>query len=147
MLTCPAIDGNGWSARFKRLMSTNSIILKTTVFPEWYQDRIQACESSALISAPVLTSRFVVGVHYVPIKATLSDLYDVMLFFKGDSAIGNNGHDDLAREIAMAGKDWSQTFWRREDLIAYQFRQVQSVLAVRALSYANASGCSWNTPD
>lgn len=47
-----------------------------------------------------------------------------MLFFKGDSAIGNNGHDDLAREIAMAGKDWSQTFWRREDLIAYQFRQV-----------------------
>ncbi|KAI5451156.1 hypothetical protein NCC49_002032 [Naganishia albida] len=98
------IDGNGWSARFKRLMSTNSLILKTTVFPEWYQDRIQA------------------WVHYVPIKTTLSDVYDVMLFFKGDSAIGNNGHDDLAREIAMAGKDWSQTFWRREDLIAYQFR-------------------------
>ncbi|KAJ9094728.1 hypothetical protein QFC21_005886 [Naganishia friedmannii] len=98
------IDGNGWSARFKRLMSTNSLILKNTVFPEWYQDRIQA------------------WVHYVPIKSDLSDIYDVMLFFKGESAIGNNGHDDLAREIAMEGKTWSQTYWRREDLIAYQFR-------------------------
>lgn len=58
MLTCPTIDGNGWSARFKRLMSTNSLILKTTVFPEWYQDRIQACKSSAPIPLPVLTSRF-----------------------------------------------------------------------------------------
>lgn len=29
------IDGNGWSARFKRLMSTNSLILKATIFPEW----------------------------------------------------------------------------------------------------------------
>ncbi|KAJ9108572.1 hypothetical protein QFC19_002288 [Naganishia cerealis] len=100
------IDGNGWSARFKRLMSTNSLILKNTVFPEWYQDRIQA------------------WVHYVPIKSDLSDLYDVMLFFKGESAIGNAGHDELAREIAMAGKQWSKTYWRREDLIAYQFRYV-----------------------
>jgi hypothetical protein len=37
-------DGNGWSARFKRLMSTNSVILKSTIFPEWYTDRIQPCE-------------------------------------------------------------------------------------------------------
>jgi hypothetical protein len=29
------IDGNGWSARFKRLMSTNSAVLKSTIFPEW----------------------------------------------------------------------------------------------------------------
>jgi hypothetical protein len=64
------------------------------------------------------------GVHYVPIKSDLSDLYDVMLFFKGESAIGNNGHDDLAKKIAMEGKAWSQTYWRREDLIAYQFRYV-----------------------
>lgn len=36
-------DGNGWSSRFKRLMSTNSLILKSTIFPEWYADRIQPC--------------------------------------------------------------------------------------------------------
>jgi hypothetical protein len=65
----------------------------------------------------------------VPIKVDLSDLYDTMLFFKGDSETGDNGHDDLAREIAMAGKHWSQTFWRRQDLIAYQFRYVACLFA------------------
>lgn len=35
------VDGNGWSGRFHRLMSTRSVVLKSTAFPEWYQDRIQ----------------------------------------------------------------------------------------------------------
>ena len=90
-------DGNGWSARFKRLMSTNSLILKSTIFPEWYTDRVQP------------------WAHYVPIKADLTDLYDVLTFFRG-------GHDDMAKEIAMAGKEWSKSFWRKEDMVAYQFR-------------------------
>lgn len=34
------VDGNGWSGRFHRLLSTNGVVLKSTVFPEWYQDRI-----------------------------------------------------------------------------------------------------------
>ncbi|OCF73807.1 hypothetical protein I204_05651 [Kwoniella mangroviensis CBS 8886] len=91
------IDGNGWSARFKRLMTTNSVVLKSTIFPEWYTDRIQP------------------WVHYIPIKADLTDLYDVLSFFRG-------GHDDMAKEIAMEGKNWSKFFWRKEDMIAYQFR-------------------------
>lgn len=98
------IDGNGWSARFKRLISTNSCVVKTTIFPEWYQDRIQP------------------WVHYVPVKADLSDLYDVMAFFRGRGKNGKGGHDALAEEIAMAGKEWSHTFWRKEDMVAYLFR-------------------------
>ncbi|KAK8865940.1 hypothetical protein IAR55_001089 [Kwoniella newhampshirensis] len=90
------IDGNGWSARFKRLMSTNSVVLKSTIFPEWYTDRIQP------------------WVHYIPIKADLTDLYDALSFFRG--------HDAMAKEIAMAGKEWSRKYWRKEDMIAYQFR-------------------------
>ena len=90
-------DGNGWSARFKRIMSTNSLILKSTIFPEWYSDRVQP------------------WVHYVPIKPDLTDLYDVMLFFR-------TGHDDLAKKIATEGKTWSKTFWRKEDMVSYQFR-------------------------
>ncbi|WVW82295.1 hypothetical protein I302_104301 [Kwoniella bestiolae CBS 10118] len=90
------IDGNGWSARFKRLMSTNSAVLKSTIFPEWYTDRIQP------------------WVHYIPIKADLTDLYDVLSFFRG--------HDELAKEIAVEGKRWSKAYWRKEDMIAYQFR-------------------------
>jgi len=91
------LDGNGWSARFKRLMSTNSLVLKSTIFPEWYTDRIQP------------------WVHYVPIKPDLTDLYDVMTFFR-------EGNDGLAKEIATRGKEWSKTFWRQEDMVAYQFR-------------------------
>ncbi|BEJ14671.1 hypothetical protein CspHIS471_0404380 [Cutaneotrichosporon sp. HIS471] len=91
------VDGNGWSARFKRLMSTNSAVLKSTIFPEWYTDRIQP------------------WLHYIPIKADLTDLYDVMSFFQDE-------HDDLAAKIAKQGKEWSKTFWRQEDMMSYQFR-------------------------
>jgi hypothetical protein len=47
-----------------------------------------------------------------------------LLFFRGDGN-GEGGHDNLARKIAMAGREWSRTFWRKEDLIAYLFRFVQ----------------------
>ncbi|CAE6394278.1 unnamed protein product [Rhizoctonia solani] len=97
------IDGNGWSARFKRLMTTNSMILKTTIFPEWYMDRVMP------------------WVHYVPVKVDLTDLYDILTFFRGD-AQGRGGHDELAGKIGLAGKVWSKTFYRREDMVAYLFR-------------------------
>lgn len=51
----------------------------------------------------------------------LSDLLDVMTFFRGDSK-GNPGHDELAKKIATAGSVWSKTFWRKEDQTAYIFR-------------------------
>lgn len=62
-------------------------------------------------------------VHYVPVKTDLTDLYDVMTFFRGDVS-GNPGHDDMAKEIANAGKAWSKAFWRKEDMTAYMFRRV-----------------------
>ncbi|KAG8991395.1 Glycosyltransferase Family 90 domain containing protein [Tulasnella sp. 427] len=97
------VDGNGWSARFKRLMTSNSLIFKSTIFPEWYSDRIQP------------------WVHYIPIKNDFTDLYDVLTFFHGDVS-GNNSHDDLAEMIARQGKEWSLAFWRKEDMTAYMFR-------------------------
>ncbi|KAF8576914.1 glycosyltransferase family 90 protein [Ramaria rubella] len=97
------IDGNGWSARFKRLMTSNSLILKSTIFPEWYTERIMP------------------WVHYVPVQIDLSDLYDILAFFRGDFA-GTGAHDALAKRIAHAGKAWSEAYFRREDMVAYQFR-------------------------
>lgn len=29
------VDGNGWSQRFQKLLASGSVVLKTTVFPEW----------------------------------------------------------------------------------------------------------------
>ena len=67
-------------------------------------------------------------VHYVPIQVDLSDLHDTILFFRGDGN-GDNAHEDMARKIAMAGREWSKEYWRREDLIAYFFRFVSSLLS------------------
>ena len=53
----------------------------------------------------------------------LTDLYDVMTFFRGDGT-DNMGNDHLAEKIATAGKQWSKTFWRREDETAYMFRYI-----------------------
>jgi len=91
-------------------MMSNSLVLKSTVFPEWYTQRIQP------------------WVHYVPIKYDYSDLYDIMTFFRGDfddEGFGHNdvaGHDHLAKRIALQGKEWVKQFWRKEDMIAYMFR-------------------------
>lgn len=34
------VDGNGWSGRFRRLMSTNSVVLKAGIFTEWFQPHL-----------------------------------------------------------------------------------------------------------
>lgn len=97
------VDGNGWSSRFKRLMASNSLIFKATVYPEWFADRIQP------------------WVHYVPINFDYSDLHDAFIFFRGDIS-GEGNHDDLAKKIALAGSKWASTFWRQEDATAYMYR-------------------------
>ncbi|TKA58044.1 hypothetical protein B0A53_00446 [Rhodotorula sp. CCFEE 5036] len=97
------VDGNGWSGRFHRLMKSNSMVLKSTIFPEWYQDMIQP------------------WVHYVPIQTDFSDLWTTMAFFAGDN-LGQGAHDDLAKEIAMAGKDWAEKHWRWVDMEVYMYR-------------------------
>lgn len=99
------MDGNGCSSRFKRLMTTRGLVLKSTIHPEWWTDRIQA------------------WVHYVPVKYDYTDLYDIMAFFKGDiDGKGGNGHDELAAQIGAAGRKWSVTYFRKEDMIAYVYR-------------------------
>ncbi|BGP16397.1 hypothetical protein JCM10213_004046 [Rhodosporidiobolus nylandii] len=97
------VDGNGWSGRFHRLMSTRSVVLKSTAFPEWYQDRIQE------------------WVHYVPIKIDYSDVYDVMAFFVG-TPDGQGGHDSVAERIGEAGRRWAREYWRKADMAAYMYR-------------------------
>lgn len=97
------VDGNGWSSRFKRLITSNSLIFKGTAYPEWWLDRSQP------------------WVHYVPVQVDYSDLYDIYVFFRG-GLYGEGNHDDLARKIASAGREWSKSFWRKEDMTAYFFR-------------------------
>ena len=61
--------------------------------------------------------------HYVPVQVDLSDLHDALLFFRGDGN-GEGAHEHLARKIALSGRQWSKTLWRKEDLVSYMFRYV-----------------------
>ncbi|KAJ7262915.1 glycosyl transferase family 90-domain-containing protein [Mycena rebaudengoi] len=97
------VDGNGWSSRFQRLITSGSLIFKATTYPEWFQDRIQP------------------WVHYVPVQNDYSDVLDALIFFRGDPA-GARAHDAMAQRIAEAGRAWSLSYWRKEDLTAYMFR-------------------------
>ncbi|KAJ4474319.1 glycosyl transferase family 90-domain-containing protein [Lentinula aciculospora] len=99
------IDGNGWSGRFKRLITSNSLVFKTTIYPEWFIDRVEP------------------WVHYIPVQVDLSDLYDSLIFFRGDPN-GEGAHEELARQIALQGRAWSKKHWRREDIIAYFYRML-----------------------
>lgn len=60
-------------------------------------------------------------VHYIPVQVDLSDLWDALAFFRGDPR-GKGAHEDMARKIAEAGREWSKKFWRKEDMTAYTFR-------------------------
>ncbi|GAA6036975.1 hypothetical protein JCM8097_005487 [Rhodosporidiobolus ruineniae] len=99
------VDGNAYSARFRTHLLSNQVPLKSTIYQEWYSDKIQ----------PFL--------HYVPIKLDYSDLYNVLAFFDGgldEQRTGN--HDALAEKIAIAGREWAEMHWRIVDMQAYVFR-------------------------
>jgi len=32
------VDGNGWSSRFHRLLISGSMVIKSTIYPEWHSD-------------------------------------------------------------------------------------------------------------
>ncbi|KAF8970401.1 glycosyl transferase family 90-domain-containing protein [Flammula alnicola] len=108
------VDGNGWSSRFKRLITTNSLVFKATAYPEWWIDRIQP------------------WVHYVPVQVDYSDLYDAYVFFRG-GLYGEGNHDKMAQKIALAGREWSKGYWRKEDMTAYFFRLMLEYARIMSL--------------
>ncbi|GAA6063769.1 hypothetical protein JCM10212_006265 [Sporobolomyces blumeae] len=118
------VDGNGWSGRFHRLMSSNSLVLKSTIFPEWYADRVQP------------------WVHYVPLKVDYSDLFSIMTFFRGSPYDGSGSHDDLAEKIATAGAEWAKSMWRWQDMQAYLLRLVLEY--ARIMNRDSPGGTNWD---
>ena len=91
-----------WGKLFQ-VINSGTRCIPSQILAEWFQKRIQP------------------WVHYIPVQVDLSDLYDSLTFFRGDLN-GDGAHEELAAKIALAGRDWSMKFWRREDLTAYMFR-------------------------
>lgn len=96
-------------------MSTNSPVFKSTIYPEWWTDRVQP------------------WVHYVPIQVDYSGLYISLIFFGGDLS-GEGAHEEMAQRIGAAGRKWVSSYWRPEDVIAYMFRFVLRLLSFDSLS-------------
>ena len=97
------LDGNSFSGRFRRLMLTNSLVLKSMTTPEWH------------------TKRMAPWVHYVPVTNNYDEVYSIMTFFEGDLN-GKDSHDQLAKRIALTGRDWVADSWRIPDMQAYFLR-------------------------
>lgn len=100
------VDGNGWSSRFHRLMSSGSVVVKHTIYPEWNSDWVTP------------------WVHYVPSKLDYSDLYDIMSFFTGPPDDPSQNNDHLAKAIAENARKFTVDHWRWEDMQAYMLRML-----------------------
>ncbi|KAG8216196.1 glycosyltransferase family 90 protein [Butyriboletus roseoflavus] len=114
------LDGMSYSGRFMALMASDSAVLKSTVYKEFYSDWIQP------------------WLHYIPVSASYSEIYNIHAYFSGPSAstmkIANttvrrteweamkDERDAQLRQIARAGKQWRKTIGRTIDMEVYVYR-------------------------
>ena len=100
----PDIDGNSFSGRYRGFLGSTSLPIKATIYSEWHD------------------SRLIPWKHFVPMDNTFIDVYGIMEYFVGNEELGVEGHDEVARGIAIGGKKWAERVLRREDMQIYVFR-------------------------
>lgn len=93
------LDGNAMSGRFYRLMESNSLVFKQTIFVEWHDDRI------------------VPWLHYVPISLDMEEIPVLMDYFLHDPE--GIKHGEL---LAAESKTWISASMRKIDLSIYMYR-------------------------
>ncbi|KAF3902281.1 hypothetical protein ABW20_dc0109950 [Dactylellina cionopaga] len=93
------LDGNGYSGQYYRLLISNSLVFKQTMFEQWHDERL------------------VPWVHYVPISMEMKELESVIDYFTNDLKGRIYGE-----RIAMYGKKWARTALRVNDMTAYTYR-------------------------
>ncbi|TDL17937.1 glycosyltransferase family 90 protein [Rickenella mellea] len=115
------IDGMGYSARFLAFLASDSAVIKSTVYSEYFSDWIQP------------------WLHYIPLSQGYHEIYNIFSFFSGptesmlqaanSSALYDNSivrkaedGDRRLRRIAQAGKQWKQTVGRTIDMEVYVYR-------------------------
>ncbi|EST08105.1 Lipopolysaccharide-modifying protein [Kalmanozyma brasiliensis GHG001] len=95
------IDGNSMSCRFYRLLDSNSLVFKQTIYVEWHDDRI------------------VPWLHYVPVSKGMEELPILLDYFTNDPT-----GQALGEMIANTSRDWSNSALRKIDLSVYTYRQM-----------------------
>lgn len=100
----PDLDGNSYSGRYRGFLRSTSLPIKATIYSEWHD------------------SRLVPWKHFVPMDNTFIDIYGIMEYFVGDAKAGVEGHDEVAKDIALGGKEWAEKVLRKEDMQVYVLR-------------------------
>ena len=93
------VDGNSFSGRYYNLLSSQSVVLKQTIFREWHDERL----------FPWL--------HYVPVSLQMEELPEIMRYL----ALTKDG-GVIAKTIADKSRAWARTALRREDAAVYMYR-------------------------
>ena len=93
------VDGNSMSCRFYRLLDSNSLDFKQTIYAEWHDDRI------------------VPWLHYVPVSVEFEELPILLDFFTNHKT-----GQQLGELIANHSRDWAATALRKVDLSIYTYR-------------------------
>lgn len=110
----PHLDGVFWSrAQGKHLPGILDGLVR---FPSF-----GGSERTLKLSNRLRNRRAIPWLHYVPVQVDLSDLHNILAFFRGDLD-GRGAHSEAAEQIARAGRDWALHHYRYADLQAYQFR-------------------------
>ncbi|CAJ2500581.1 Uu.00g034340.m01.CDS01 [Anthostomella pinea] len=97
-----------------RTLRSNSVPLLSTIFQEWYTERLMP------------------WVHFIPIDFRFHGLHSTMAYFIGLKGRGSlNGREQLTEGrledafwIAEQGRKWADKAMRREDMETYLFRQL-----------------------
>ncbi|KAJ7111625.1 hypothetical protein C8R43DRAFT_903808 [Mycena crocata] len=119
------LDGNSYSGRFMAFLASDSVPVKATVYDEYFSGWLEP------------------WVHYIPLSATYSEVYNIVAYFSGPppaalraanlsaaastyapargSAPREPG-DRRLRRIARAGKQWKKTMGRTADMEVYVYR-------------------------
>ncbi|KAF8513209.1 hypothetical protein JB92DRAFT_3083224 [Gautieria morchelliformis] len=113
-------DGMGYSARALAFLASESVLVKSTVYREFFSDWIQP------------------WVHYIPLSQSYKEIYNIHAFFSGPSEsmlraanlsaptrgspTTSSEGDKLLQKIAKAGREWKQTVGRKVDMESYVYR-------------------------
>jgi len=120
-------DGMGYSARVFALLASDSAVVKSTVYREFFSDWIQP------------------WLHYIPLSMSYKEIYNIHAYFSGPSPammkalnqtypemvnatsqeMGPERRppgDEALERIAKAGRKWKNTIARKVDMEAYVYR-------------------------
>ncbi|KAG9310122.1 glycosyltransferase family 90 protein [Chiua virens] len=109
------LDGMSYSARFLALLASDSAVIKSTVYREFFSDWMQP------------------WLHYIPLSSSYAEIYNIHAYFSGPSASTMDAanvtvrqqdewdavkqqRDAQLQQIARAGKQWKHTLGRTVDL-------------------------------